>query len=256
MRNIKAIASIAAVSAVVAVFWLFDDEVQTAELNDVSPVPALPQSDFHDHQNSSRRDTSVLKQNLPKHLSSGVDMFVANSPSENAQSNWQLENDSIIWQRSEKGEQVLKAEGFQSADLSNEIYLEIDVNELRTVEVGELLDLYIPQIEGSYSGEVDYITEHDNGDRTVEAHIPGAGNLFSAVITIGEEAIYGTIGTQDDVYIMEGNGKYAWIASKSDLVANHSQTHVDGILPDENTVNAIRNSQSGEDGFSVNAETP
>lgn len=256
MRNIKAIASVAAVSAVVAVFWFSGDEVQTVELNSVAPVPMLPQSDFHDHHDHGNRDTSVLEQDLPKHLSTGVDMFIANSPSEDAPMKWMFEKDSIVWQRSEKSEEVLKAQGFQSADLANEIYLEIDVDELRAVEVGEYLDLYIPQIEGSYSGEVDYITEHDNGDRTVEAHIPGAGSLFSAVITIGEEAIYGTLGTQDDVYIMEGNGQYAWIASKSDLVANHSKTHVDGIIPDENTLENIRNSQTGGDAFSVKAESP
>lgn len=254
MRHIKTIASVAVVSAVVVGFWFNEDETSTVQLSAVPPVPSIPDTDFHDHHD--KRDKSILEQNLPKHLSTGVDMFVADSPSEQAESDWSVENDSIVWQKSEKSEQVLKAEGFQSADLANEIYLEVDVNELRTVEIGELLDLYIPQIEGSYSGQVDYITEHDNGDRTVEAHIPGAGNLFSAVITIGEEAIYGTIGTQDDVYIMEGNGKYAWIASKSDLVANHSKTHVDGVMPDENTLNNIRNSQSGEDGFSLSVENP
>lgn len=165
-------------------------------------------------------------------LSTGVDMFKSDSPSETAvQSGQDHENDSIVWQLSEDAEHILKEEGFLPTDLKNAAFIKVDTKELRTVEVGDYLDLYIPQIGGSYTGEVDYIQIHPNGDRTVEAYIPGAGTLYSAVITLGDNALYATLGTQADVYIMEGNGEHAWIASKSDLVANHSTSHKDGVVP-------------------------
>lgn len=227
------ILSIAVVIGAASFFYFYNSdntsiEVASPSIATKSAAPHFNQEILHDS-----REVELNHEGIPKHLSSGVDMITHDSPSTKEVPTWNTEKDTIVWQRSEAGEKVLKEEGNIPGDVNNEVYLELDVNELKSVEVGEYLDLYIPQIEGSYTGEVDYITEHPNGDRTVEAHIPGAGNLFSAVITLGENAVYGTLGTQADTYIMEGNGKYAWIASKSDLVAKHSPTHVDAIHPSQ-----------------------
>ncbi|MCY7296539.1 hypothetical protein [Alteromonas sp. a30] len=242
--------SITAIIGVVALFYIFsEDNTPTAT---PSNSTTSENSDSH-HNGESSHQSGVIalnKDGIPKHLSSGVDMITHDSPSTKEVSTWNTEKDTIVWQRSEEGENILKEEGHIPGDVNNEVYLELDIKELKSVEVGEYLDLYIPQIEGSYTGEVDYITEHPNGDRTVEAHIPGAGDLFSAVITIGEKAVYGTLGTQADTYIMEGNGKYAWIASKSDLVAKHSQTHVDAIHPSKQ-----KTTINGED-LAISLETP
>lgn len=220
-------------------FMLSNDNEGTLQVHETSQHNQSDTESLHLTQHSSGTSVELNNQGIPKHLSSGVDMRKTDSPSTQEVSDWNTQKDTIVWQRSTAGEQVLKEEGHIPGDVNNEVYVELDVNELRSVEVGEYLDLYIPQIESSYTGEIDYITEHPNGDRTVEAHIPGAGNLFSAVITIGKNAVYGTLGTQADTYIMEGNGQYAWIASKSDLVAKHSQTHVDAIHPDKHNNTTI-----------------
>jgi hypothetical protein len=189
---------------------------------------------------------------IPTKLSSGQDMFISQSPSEQPKiPTDNSQNDSIVWQLSEEGQALLKAQGLIPADVNNEAYVELDLAELNSVEVGDYLDLYIPQIGGSYTGEVDRIDIHSNGDRTVEAYIPGAGKLYSAVITIGKDAVYGTLGTQADVYILEGNGQYAWIASKSDLVATHSQSHVDSIVPKDD---AQSQASSEHDPFILNTK--
>lgn len=203
----------------------------------------------HRHEPKTLHRKPVADPGIPSHLSTGIDQFVEHSPSETPSETWQEERDTIVWQISEQAEIILKEEGNISSDVNNEVYVELDIDELKTIEIGEYMDLYIPQINGSYSGEVDYITEHDNGDRTIEAHIPGAGNLYSAVITLGENAVYGTLGTQDDVYIMEGNGQFAWIAAKSDLVAKHSKTHVDAIIP-----NGTEHKTTESEGLSINLE--
>lgn len=223
--------SLAIVIGIGGAAYLFfnTDEAKPEQTSIETPSP----NHAHDSTAVAHVNTELNDEGIPKHLSSGVDMRKSNSPSTQEVKDWNTQKDTIVWQRSDQGEKVLKDEGHIPGDVNNEVYVELDINELKTVEVGEYLDLYIPQIESSYTGEVDYITEHPNGDRTVEAHIPGAGNLFSAVITIGENAVYGTLGTQADTYIMEGNGQYAWIASKSDLVAKHSQTHVDAIHPEK-----------------------
>lgn len=197
-------------------------------LNDI-PEQRLEHSieqDNHSHAPVNNRENELIVRN-GKVLSSGKNMLnTKNSkkPEKSITNSDKLpELDSIIWLESEESKTALKNSGTLPPDLAEEAYIEVDLNELNAVELGDSLDLYIPQLGGSYNGQVDHISNHPNGDRTVEAFIPGAGTLYSAVITIGENAIYGNIATQEDVFILEGIGKYAWLAPKSAMIANHQE---------------------------------
>lgn len=188
------------------------------------------QHDEHEHgshQLLNQEPANVAEQKVVRNgqlLSTGVSQLNKKSESNNTQvAANTFEKDSIIWQQSEQSQKVLQASGFMPEDVANEAYVEVDLEELQALEVGDNLDLYIPQLGGSYNGEVDHIQQHPNGDRTVEAFIPGAGTLYSAVITIGEEAIYGNLATQEDVFVLEGIGKHAWIAPKSAMIAKHRE---------------------------------
>ena len=130
------------------------------------------------------KESAVERQRNGKVLSTGVDNFKPKNEAElkaqaTTTTNGKSEKDTIVWTTSEDGKKVLEAEGYIPADVTDEAYIELDREELMTVEVGEYLDLYIPQFGGSYTGEVDHVVTHPNGDRTVEAHIPGAGSLYA-----------------------------------------------------------------------------
>ena len=182
------------------------------------------------------KENAVERQRNGKVLSTGVDNFKPKNEAElkaqaTTTTNGKSEKDTIVWTTSEDGKKVLEAEGYIPADVTDEAYIELDREELMTVEVGEYLDLYIPQFGGSYTGEVDHVVTHPNGDRTVEAHIPGAGSLYAAVITLGENATYGNLATPRDVFVLEGNDKYAWIAPKSSMMQNHIEREPDSERP-------------------------
>lgn len=182
------------------------------------------------------KENAVERQRNGKVLSTGVDNFKPKNEAElkaqaTTTTNGKSEKDTIVWTTSEDGKKVLEAEGYIPADVTDEAYIELDREELMTVEVGEYLDLYIPQFGGSYTGEVDHVVTHPNGDRTVEAHIPGAGSLYAAVITLGENATYGNLATPHDVFVLEGNDKYAWIAPKSSMMQNHIEREPDSERP-------------------------
>ncbi len=182
------------------------------------------------------KENAVERQRNGKVLSTGVDNFKPKNEAElkaqaTTTTNGKSEKDTIVWTTSEDGKEVLEAEGYIPADVTDEAYIELDREELMTVEVGEYLDLYIPQFGGSYTGEVDHVVTHPNGDRTVEAHIPGAGSLYAAVITLGENATYGNLATPRDVFVLEGNDKYAWIAPKSSMMQNHIEREPDSERP-------------------------
>ncbi|CAI4149455.1 conserved exported hypothetical protein [Alteromonas macleodii] len=182
------------------------------------------------------KESAIEGQRNGKVLSTGVDNFKPKNEAElkaqaTTTTNGKSEKDTIVWTTSEDGKKVLEAEGYIPADVTDEAYIELDREELMTVEVGEYLDLYIPQFGGSYTGEVDHVITHPNGDRTVEAHIPGAGSLYAAVITLGENATYGNLATPRDVFVLEGNDKYAWIAPKSSMMQNHIEREPDSERP-------------------------
>ena len=182
------------------------------------------------------KENAVERQRNGKVLSTGVDNFKPKNEAElkaqaTTTTNGKSEKDTIVWTTSEDGKKVLEAEGYIPADVTDEAYIELDREELMTVEVGEYLDLYIPQFGGSYTGEVDHVVTHPNGDRTVEAHIPGAGSLYAAVITLGENATYGNLATPRDVFVLEGNDKYARIAPKSSMMQNHIEREPDSERP-------------------------
>lgn len=186
--------------------------------------------DHSSHQFINDQPADISDQKVYRNgqmLSSGVDTLqvqAKKTPDKTQSSNaGTFEKDSIIWQESEQSKKILEASGFIPDDVAEQAYVEVDLEELKAVEIGDSLDLYIPQLGGSYNGEVDHIQQHSNGDRTVEAFIPGAGSLYSAVITIGEDAIYGNLATQEDVFVLEGIGKHAWIAPKSAMIAKHKE---------------------------------
>ena len=195
-----------------------------------SPETSELESQYKEHNHLHAQSKSVSDQVVYRNgqlLSSGNKMLKPRKYRETkakySEQDQPKERDSIIWHESEASQQVMQEAGVMPPDIANEAYIEVDLDELLTVELGESLDLYIPQLGGSYNGEVDHISEHPNGDRTIEAFIPGAGSLYSAVITIGESAIYGNIATQEDVFILEGVGKHAWIAPKSAMIAKHQE---------------------------------
>lgn len=188
-----------------------------------------PEHTTHSHSQTyeNKELSSTFVERNGQVLSTGKPMLQARNQrleaAENTEESLIVARDSIIWHESEHSKTMLQQSGFIPADVNEEVYIEVDLDELLTVEVGEQLDLYIPQLGGSYNGEVDHVQYHQNGDRTVEAFIPGAGSLYSAVITIGDNAIYGNIATQEDVFILEGVGKHAWLAPKSAMIAKHQE---------------------------------
>ncbi|TKB03042.1 hypothetical protein E5672_08265 [Alteromonas portus] len=217
----------AASTAIVAIGCIF-------AFIDNSPSDKKKVTAAQNETKSVGNESTVTKQRNGKVLSTGVDNFKPKNEAElkaQATTNGKSERDTIVWTTSEDGKKVLEAEGHIPADVTDEAYIELDREELMTVEVGEYLDLYIPQFGGSYTGEVDHVVTHPNGDRTVEAHIPGAGSLYAAVITLGENATYGNLATPRDVFVLEGNDKYAWIAPKSSMMQNHIEREPDSERP-------------------------
>lgn len=195
-------------------------------------VPVL--AAFAVYWNMSVEDLSTEKVAIKSHSDSKAEVnkmsqpekVVVDSYAKKPQADALVEEQALdgeLWQASDEAKGVLEASNTLPADLKGEVYLELDLNELAALEIGSTINLAIPQVGESYPGEVDYITEHKNGDRTVEANIPGFDRAYMAVITIGEKGVYGQMNLPTGAYVIQSVGSHAWLASKTDLSKGHQE---------------------------------
>ncbi len=198
---------------IVGVVFLVSSTNEVPQKKMAQSVSPSPSTEVPEPQNNYTRQEIIQQQ------------YAANS---------QFSGEFTIWQESQEAKDVLQSQPEKlPGDLAKEAYIEIDTGKLKAMTLGDQFDVEIPQLAGSLAAEVDYITEHPNGDKTVEAKFPGMDKYFSAVFTIGAEQTYAQISTPDGVFILEGQGNYAWITSREALVASHWSEHQDGVIPEQ-----------------------
>lgn len=191
-------------------------------------------------KNNQATHSTVVVQQPTKPVVSGQSIEASKSPAHNpaipahidqTQSPDRLTG-NVIWQTSEEAKNALQANPEKlPGDLAEEAYIKLNTTAISQMVIGDGFDVQIPQQGSSLAAEVDYITEHPNGDKTVEAFFPGMDKYFSAVFTVGSERSYAQISTPNGVYILEAQGDNAWITSRQALVASHWSGHEDGLIP-------------------------
>lgn len=191
----------------------------------------ISSSDFKSKQNPddfSSADT-VMSDLTQQHTSNASGQSGTNSA-----------DDSVLvtlWEESEKAREFLQSIPEKlPGDLAGEAYIEVNTQHIKTMQLGDTFELTVPQLGTSLSAEVDMVTEHPNGDKTIEANFPGMDKYYSVVFTVGASNSYAQVSTPDGVYLLEAHGDYAWIASRHSLVASHWSEHQDGIAIPENPV--------------------
>ncbi len=126
---------------------------------------------------------------------------------------------------SEEAEKELTRLGKVREDLEGEAFIEVDHDEIIALNVGDTLKIEIPELDMFYDVKVDYVSNDAFGNKTVEAELPNYDARYSSVITVGKDAIYANISTPQGLYVMEGNGRYAWVAETQDLIKD--------VIPDK-----------------------
>lgn len=173
---------------------------------------------------SSPSDTQALKRH--KRQIEHEPVPIADTPDKQAedQAQTRILSPNELWGLSEHAEVALKKINKLPPDLKGEAYLEINLERLRELKLGEHFSIDIPQVGETYTGEVDFITQHESGSVTIEAAIPGLESIYMALITVGKNGAFGNLNLPSGAYVMQSRGNYAWIASRKDLESNHKET--------------------------------
>ncbi|USD23148.1 hypothetical protein MJO52_08430 [Microbulbifer variabilis] len=131
------------------------------------------------------------------------------------------EVENILWEESELAKQVLHENGRLPKDLKGETYLELNVDMLRNLEIGEYVDMDLPGVEGDYDAQVGSIQQHASGNKSLELNFPGHARLFGATITLGKDVVYAQLNLPSGSYTMEAQDGFAWIAPNGALIQGH-----------------------------------
>ncbi|MFA0810249.1 hypothetical protein [Microbulbifer epialgicus] len=131
------------------------------------------------------------------------------------------EAEMALWEQSELAREVLHANGRLPKDLKGETYLELNVEMLRNLEVGDYIDLDLPGVEGDYDAQVSSIQQHASGNKSLELNFPGYARLVGATITLGKDVVYAQLNLPSGSYTMEAQDGYAWIAPNGALIQGH-----------------------------------
>ncbi|MFA0810252.1 hypothetical protein [Microbulbifer epialgicus] len=145
----------------------------------------------------------------------------------------EVDSDSnLMWAESDIARQVLYESGRLPVDLNGETYLEIDVEALKNLSIGDYVDIEMPGVEGDYDALVDKVKEHASGNKTVQMNLPGFGSVYFVSFTFGKDTVYGNLTLPSGSYSLEAQGNYAWVASKADLTKNHVEDDLNFKLPE------------------------
>jgi|TARA_Y100000310_G_C20661646_1_gene805126 hypothetical protein len=101
--------------------------------------------------------------------------------------------------------------------LPNSKPVRIDRSEFRELQVGDTIELNIPQLSTRYAAEVDDIVEHGNGDLSWRGHLSDYEDPYAVIVTMGSSANFATIATPEGAFLLEAAESSGVMIALADL---------------------------------------
>ena len=95
--------------------------------------------------------------------------------------------------------------------------LKIDHEKISALRSGDKIELPIPQLGQTFQMQVENVTRHGNGDRSLKGHIDDDETPYSVIMTEGKTITFATINTPGGSFTLEAEGDQGWIMSAADL---------------------------------------
>lgn len=92
----------------------------------------------------------------------------------------------------------------------------MDRRRLMALSPGDAVPVWIPDLDEDVTVHIERVEELASGNRSIRGAVDGI-EPFSFVMTVGETAVFATIGTRVGVYNLRGNTDHAWLVSSRAL---------------------------------------
>ncbi|MBV1876690.1 MAG: hypothetical protein KUG79_03510 [Pseudomonadales bacterium] len=111
------------------------------------------------------------------------------------------------------------------------IPMKLDQQQISSLRKGDEMSFPIPQTNQAYQMQVEQVSRHKNGDRSLKGHLVDTSIPYSVTVTEGSNSLYATINTPDGSYLMEADGENGWIMSLAELDNLIDPTMDDFMIP-------------------------
>jgi hypothetical protein len=116
------------------------------------------------------------------------------------------------------------------ADLSEQGFLELNRPMLESVEIDQVLKLWLPQEKQTLEISIYGKEVTGSGNTVIKGFLDG-DESYPFVMTLGRTSTFATISTRNAVYSLQGDVSMAWIASSA-VLKEQSQRHgQDYVVP-------------------------
>ena len=115
-------------------------------------------------------------------------------------------------------------------DVQNAQLVQLDSQARERLRRGDEFTMVIPQLGHEYAVLVEKATRSAAGNRHITARLknnPSDKQFYTAVLTLGKNSLFGTIGTPEGIFNLNGNRQLGWLVSAREL-----NYHVDPRVPD------------------------
>jgi hypothetical protein len=117
-------------------------------------------------------------------------------------------------------------------DLVEQGFLELNRPVLESVEINQVLEIWLPQEKQMLDISVDSKEVLASGNTLIKGFLDG-DDSYPFVMTLGRTSTFATISTRDAVYSLQGDTAVAWISSSAALKQNASRHGQDFVTPND-----------------------
>lgn len=111
--------------------------------------------------------------------------------------------------------------------------LKLAKQQFSNLNVGDRVELPIPQTSASYDMSIKQVGRHRNGDKTLKGHLTNQPQ-YAVIVTEGQNTTYATINTPDGSFMLEAKQDQGWLVAANDLDSLADPNLPDYQIPDIN----------------------
>lgn len=110
--------------------------------------------------------------------------------------------------------------------------VKINREQFKKLQVGDQVELNIPQLTTRYAASIDDIVEHSNGDLSWRGHLTDFEDPYAVIVTMGKSSYFATIATPEGAFLLEAADNSGWMLALADLEGLIDTNLQDYQIPD------------------------